>query len=160
MQRKIYRLALAASLLTALSVAAPAGAGPDPWLEPDRQLAPETCDGGGGRGDHGGRGERGERHSGDHDRWDYERHNGYYFHERWYYGPPPPAYFRDPGYEPGYSAWRRGAALPPFYRGYVVADPQRYRLRPPPRGFIWYRVGDAFLLTDMASGVIFEIVPY
>ncbi len=92
-------------------------------------------------------------------RWDRSRHNGYYYNNRWFYGPPPPAYFGDPFYRPGYTAWRRGTSLPAIYREFVVSDYERYRLRPPPRGFVWYRVGDTFLLTG-AGGMIFEIVPY
>ncbi len=149
MKGLICQLALAGSMLMALSVPAAAQAWSPAWREPPQDRAAASCD---------DRGERDRRDRGG--GWSRERHNGYYFQERWYYGPPPAAYFRDPGYEPGYTAWRRGAALPPFYRGYVISEPQRYRLRPPPRGFVWYRVGDAFLLTDMATGVIFEIVPY
>ena len=69
-------------------------------------------------------------------------------------------YYGDPYYRPGYNAWRRGALLPPSYRGYVINDYYRYRLRPPPRGYVWYRVGDSFMLTGVANGVIFEVVPF
>ena len=77
---------------------------------------------------------------------------------RWYYGPPPQAYYGSPAYRPGYTAWRRGAHLPPDYRGYVVNDYYRYHLRQPPRGYAWYRVGDDYLLAAIASGVIFDII--
>ncbi|HQN52596.1 MAG TPA: RcnB family protein [Phenylobacterium sp.] len=92
------------------------------------------------------------------DRWDAGRHNGYYYNNRWYYGPPPQAYYGNPYYRPGYSAWRRGGVLPPTYRGYVVNDYSRYHLRPPPRGYAWYRVGDDYLLAALATGLIFEII--
>ena len=92
------------------------------------------------------------------DRWDAGRHNGYYYNNRWYYGPPPQAYYGNPYYRPGYAAWRRGAVLPPTYRGYVVNDYYRYHLRPPPRGYAWYRVGNDYLLTAIATGLIFEII--
>lgn len=93
-----------------------------------------------------------------HDRWDAGRHNGYYYNNRWYYGQPPQAYYGNPYYRPGYAAWRRGAVLPPTYRGYVVNDYYRYHLRPPPRGYAWYRVGDDYLLAAIATGLIFEII--
>jgi Ni/Co efflux regulator RcnB len=93
-------------------------------------------------------------------RWDRGHHNGYYYNNRWYYGPPPAAYYGRPGYYPGYNAWRRGAYLPPSYRdrGYVVYDYGRYRLRPPPRGYYWYRSGDDFLLAAVATGLILDVI--
>jgi Ni/Co efflux regulator RcnB len=91
--------------------------------------------------------------------WDRSRHNGYYHNNRWHYGPPPRAYSGSPDYRPGYTAWRRGALLPPTYRSYVIEDYTRYRLRPPPRGYDWYRVGDDFMLAGQ-NGMIFEIVPF
>lgn len=74
------------------------------------------------------------------------------------YGSAPRPYFVDPGYRYGPLTWRRGNVLPPLYRGVGVGDYYRYHLRPPPRGYAWYRVGDAFLLTDIGSGLIFEII--
>lgn len=91
-------------------------------------------------------------------RWDHRRYNGYYYQNRWYYGPPPQAYYGNPYYRPGYVAWRRGAVLPHHYRGYVVHDYHRYRLRPPPRGYAWYQVGNDYLLAAVATGLIFEII--
>lgn len=95
-----------------------------------------------------------------HDRWDSGRHNGYYYNNQWRYGPPPNAYYGRPGYRPGYNAWRRGAYLPDYYRGrgYVIYDYGRYHLRPPPRGYYWYRVGDDYLLAAIASGLIFDVI--
>jgi Ni/Co efflux regulator RcnB len=116
------------------------------------------------RGDRGGRGDRDDRRWDRDDRrggygsWDRGRHNGYYYNNRWYYGPPPQAYYGNPYYRPGYAAWRRGANLPPYYRGYVVSDYDRYHLRRPPRGYAWYRVGDDYLMAAIASGVIFDII--
>lgn len=92
------------------------------------------------------------------DSWDRGRHNGYYYNNRWYYGPPPEAYFDSPQYRPGYLAWRRGSSLPPYYRGAIVRDYDRYHLRKPPAGYAWYRVGDDYLLTGIASGIIFDII--
>jgi len=94
----------------------------------------------------------------DHRHWDRGRHNGYYYNSRWYYGPPPQAYYGNPYYRPGYAAWRRGSHLPPYYRTYVIHDYHRYHLRQPPRGYAWYRVGDDYLLAALASGVIFDII--
>jgi Ni/Co efflux regulator RcnB len=93
-------------------------------------------------------------------RWDRGRHNGYYWNNRWHYGPPPAAYYGRPGYRPGYAAWRRGAYLPPSYRGrgYVVYDYGRYGLRPPPRGYYWYRDGNDYLLAALATGLILDVI--
>ncbi len=90
--------------------------------------------------------------------WDHRRYNGYYYQNRWSYGPPPSVYYSHPQYRPGYVAWRRGAVLPPHYRGYVVHDYHRYRLRPPPRGYAWHQVGNDYLLATVATGIIFEII--
>jgi Ni/Co efflux regulator RcnB len=92
------------------------------------------------------------------DRWDRQRHNGYYYRDQWHWGPPPQAYYSDPYFRPGYSSWRRGVTLPGYYRGYVVNDYNRYRLRPPPRGYAWYRVGDDYLLAAIATGLILEAI--
>jgi len=135
----------------------------------------------GGRGDRGDRGDRhegrwddrgrGGRWDGRHDngrhrgwdrgdRWDDRRYNGYYYNNRWSYGAPPAHYYGHPGYRPGYSAWRRGGYLPPYYRGngYVIHDYGYYRLRPPPRGYYWYRAGNDYVLAAIATGLIFDII--
>ena len=91
-------------------------------------------------------------------RWDRDRHNGYYYQNRWYYGPPPQAYYGNPYYRPGYVSWRRGQVLPTYYRNAYVNDYYRYHLRPPPRGYAWYRSGDDFVLAAIATGLIFEII--
>lgn len=90
--------------------------------------------------------------------WDRGRHNGYYYQNRWFYGPPPQAYYGSPYFRPGYMAWQRGGHLPPTYRGYVIQDYNRYHLRRPPHGYAWYRVGNDYLLAAIASGVIFDII--
>jgi Ni/Co efflux regulator RcnB len=124
----------------------------------------------GDRGDrHDGRWDRGDRHGGQwdrdprwgrNDRWDSVRHNGYYYNNRWSYGAPPAAYYGRPGFRPGYSAWRRGGYLPPYYRGggYVIRDYGYYRLRPPPRGYYWYRAGNDYVLAAITTGLIFDII--
>jgi Ni/Co efflux regulator RcnB len=160
MKRLILGLAAAAALAGPMAAAGAAHA--QTW---DRQ----------GRGDHrdwSRDNDRGSRSQWDNDRgrrdrnsrpdwdrgWDRERNNGYYYNNRWSYGPPPPAYYNNPSYRPGYSSWRRGSVLPPYYRGYVVSDYSRYHLRPPPRGYAWYQAGDDYLLAAIASGLIFEII--
>ncbi len=111
--------------------------------------------------DHDGRrdGRRGDRRD-DRDgrRWDRGQHNGYTYQGRWYYGPPPQAYYGRPGFRPGYQAWQRGGYLPREYRSYVVYDYGRYRLRPPPRGYQWVRVNDDFILEALATGLIADVL--
>lgn len=75
--------------------------------------------------------------------------------------PPRSAYGPPPGYD-GYAApraygLRRGGYMPPQAHGAVVDDYGRYRLRPPPRGFDWMRVGDDFLLVS-PDGQIFDMI--
>ena len=71
-----------------------------------------------------------------------------------YYAPPPGAYAPRHGY-----GMRRGGFLPPEVRGMYVPDPGRYHLRPPPRGYTWVRVGNAFLMMNLATGQIFDVAP-
>jgi Ni/Co efflux regulator RcnB len=92
--------------------------------------------------------------------WDDRRYNGYYYNNRWSYGAPPSNYYGNPGFRPGYNEWRRGGYLPPYYRGngYVIRDYGYYRLRPPPRGYYWYRAGNDYVLAAIATGLIFDII--
>ena len=53
---------------------------------------------------------------------------------------------------------RRGGVLPDGLRGGVVSDYQRYRLRPPPSGYAWVRVGAGFALISLADGQVFDTV--
>lgn len=69
-----------------------------------------------------------------------------------YYGPPPGAYAPPRAY-----GLRRGGYLPPQARGSEVEDYGRYRLRPPPRGFRWVRVGGAYALVG-PDGQIFDMI--
>jgi Ni/Co efflux regulator RcnB len=92
----------------------------------------------------------------DYGRRDYGRRDYSYRYApppRVYYGYPPPRY----GYAPGY-VWRRGAYLPPSYGGVYISNYRAYGLRAPPRGYRWRRVGDDYLLTAIATGLIFDIV--
>ena len=54
---------------------------------------------------------------------------------------------------------RRGGYLPDNYRGGTVEDYQRFRLRPPPRGYTWVRVNGGFALVSVADGRIFDVIP-
>jgi Ni/Co efflux regulator RcnB len=162
MKRLILSLAAIAAVAGPIAAAGVARADPPPWAGGGRNHERDG-DGEHDRGRDWGRHDEGR----DHDRredfrerhdWDDRRHNGYYYNNRWLYGPPPSAYYSDPYYRPGFSAWRRGVVLPPHYRGYVVGDYYRYHLRPPPRGYAWYRVGDEYLLAAVATGLIFEII--
>ena len=150
MKRLILSLAAVATLagpLVAVATSAQAQSyGRDHW------------DRGDGRYDRSG--DRWDHRDGRYDRrdWDRGRHNGYYYGNRWTYGPPPQAYYGNPYYRPGYNQWRRGAALPPYYRGAPIYDYGGYRLRQPPRGYAWYQAGDDYILAAIATGIIFEII--
>lgn len=69
--------------------------------------------------------------------------------------PPYPA-LRDDGPPPGAQ---RGGYLPDRYRGGFVEDYQRFRLRPPPRGYAWVRVNGGFALVSIEDGRIFDVIP-
>lgn len=60
---------------------------------------------------------------------------------------------------PGPGGWRRGQYMPPAYRGYVVPDLGRYRLRAPPPGYDWVEVGPDVYLVQRNSGLVLEAVP-
>ncbi len=93
-------------------------------------------------------------------RWDQRHHNGYSYRGRWYYGPPPQAYYGHRDFALGYHAWRRGERLPAYYRDYYRGvDYRHYRLRPPPRGYHYVRDdrGD-FLLVGITTGIILGII--
>lgn len=53
---------------------------------------------------------------------------------------------------------RRGGYLPRNFSGEIVDDYRRYRLRTPPAGFAWVRMGNGFALVSMADGQIFDMV--
>lgn len=54
---------------------------------------------------------------------------------------------------------RRGGFMPPPTGG-AIQDYGRYRLRPPPRGFIWLRTNRGYAMVEQESGRVFDIVPY
>jgi Ni/Co efflux regulator RcnB len=92
--------------------------------------------------------------------WDQRRYNGYWLGPRWYSGAPGGPAYQAPGFRPGFVPWRRGAYLPPAYRGYVMEDYGRYHLRRPPYGYEWVQVGGECLLISIATGMIFDVVTY
>lgn len=158
------RLAIAA--LAAVTFAAPLAptiASADPPGRYDRDgRRGDRDDRDGRRGDRDGRWDRDDRRDGRrHARWERRQHNGYEYRGRWYYGPPPAAYYRDSSFRPGYHAWRRGDRLPSYYRNQyvVVRDYDRYGLRHPPRGYHYVRDdrGD-YLLVGIATGVILSAI--
>jgi Ni/Co efflux regulator RcnB len=149
MKRLIFSLAVAAAALGPLA-AGPAEA-QGRWSREERyERREERWE---RRGD--GRTDRYERRE-----WDRGGRRGYE-ERRWRDAPPPRAYRGEPGYgyapPPGY-AYRRGGRMPPGYRGQVIEDYSRYRLRPPPRGYIWYHVDRNYMLTA-PNGVIFDVIP-
>ena len=54
---------------------------------------------------------------------------------------------------------RRGGYLSDSFRGGVIEDYQRFRLRPPPRGYAWVRVSGGFALVSVGDGRIFDVIP-
>ena len=65
---------------------------------------------------------------------------------------------RPQGFAAPPPAARRGGYLPRNFTGEVVDDYRRFRLRTPPAGFAWVRVGNGFALVSMADGQIFDMV--
>lgn len=62
-------------------------------------------------------------------------------------------------YRPGGPRWSRGDRLPPQYRQnqHRVPEWRRLGLRPPPRGYNWYRYGEHnYFLAAIATGLILE----
>lgn len=72
---------------------------------------------------------------------------------------PPRAYgYHNPQNEHRHRHWQRGQYMSPYVRTYVVYDYGRYRLRPPPRGFVWVRADNDYLLISAATGVVFDVI--
>jgi Ni/Co efflux regulator RcnB len=87
------------------------------------------------------------------DRRRYEERPRYEERRRYDDSPPRPNYMSP---APGVAS-RRGYA-PESYRGGVVDDYRRYRLRPPPQGYDWVRMGNGFGLVERGSGRIYDRV--
>jgi Ni/Co efflux regulator RcnB len=75
---------------------------------------------------------------------------------RQYAPAPQPQYASPPEYAPRRQL-DRGGYLPPS-SGARVDDPSRYRLREPPRGYGWVRMGDRYMMVDQRTGQIFDVV--
>jgi Ni/Co efflux regulator RcnB len=56
-------------------------------------------------------------------------------------------------------SWRQGEYLPPMYRGSVVRDPGRYRLRAPPPGYDWVGVAPNIYLMQRGTGMVLDAIP-
>lgn len=70
---------------------------------------------------------------------------------------PPPAVFAAP--QGRGQSWRQGQRIPPMYRGDVVRDPGRYRLRAAPPGYDWVGVGPDIYLVQRSTGMVLDAVP-
>ncbi|WP_156466956.1 MULTISPECIES: RcnB family protein [unclassified Phenylobacterium] len=166
MKRLILLMAAAASVAAAMPLAAPALArdgdqGRRAERQESRGRGPER-----GYERRGGGQERRERGDRGRDRPRYDDDRPRYVDERPRYEErrrdddrgrpdymqgPRPNYMRPaPGVRRGY--------VPDGYRGDVVGDYRRYRLRPPPQGYAWVRMGNGFALVEMGSGRIFDRV--
>ncbi len=55
---------------------------------------------------------------------------------------------------------RRGGYAPRDYREGAVGDYGRYRLRPPPPGYMWVRTGQGYAMVSTRTGQVFDVVPY
>ena len=55
--------------------------------------------------------------------------------------------------------WDRGEYLPPLYRGGVLRDPGRFRLRTPPPGYDWVGVGRDIYLVQRGTGRVLDAIP-
>ena len=64
------------------------------------------------------------------------------------------------GAYPEIRGLRQGGYLPPAYENGRIDDYGRYRLRPPPRGYAWVRVGRGYALVSLETGQVFEMVPF
>jgi Ni/Co efflux regulator RcnB len=60
---------------------------------------------------------------------------------------------------PARGSLRRGQVLQPDQGATPMNDYGRYRLRQPPSGYSWRRVGDRAYLTSDETGLIFEVIP-
>jgi Ni/Co efflux regulator RcnB len=160
MKRLILMLAAAASVSAAMPLTAPAFA-----RDGDQGRRAERHDRGRGHSGQGGKEagpgrweSEGRRRGDDRPQYDGPRRRGddrpRYEGQRRYEDGPRPNYMRPYGE----GARRGGAYLPDGYRGGMVDDYRRYRLRPPPHGYAWVRMGNGFALVEMGSGRIFDRV--
>jgi Ni/Co efflux regulator RcnB len=147
------------TIAAALAVVAPLASPDAAWAKDGRgrgdggwQQQQQEQRGGGDRGGRGGdHGDRGGDRRGGNWRGDEGRGNG---NGRWREAPP-----RDYPMPQQAPSPRRGGYLPPYSNGGVVQDNARYRLRAPPRGYTWVRIGGSFALVSEATGQVFDVVP-
>lgn len=166
MKRLVLALAAAATLAGPMVVASDAAAqsyrGNDRYQQSnrnDRNVRNDNRDyRGNDRGGYDNNSRYGNSRYNNNSRWDDRRNNGYYLGSRWYYGPPPVAYYSRPDYRPAYRAWTRGSYLPRTYWSYGVSDYGRYHLRTPPRGYHWVRAGNDYVLAAIATGLIMDVI--
>ena len=145
MRRLILMLMAAATLAGPMVLAADAYAQGRGRGEHGRGWEPRD------RGHDGGRWERGRGQG--NGRWHREDRPRQRSYPQQRYQSPRPYYAPPPSY-----GMRRGGYLPPDYRGAMLGDYRRYRLRPPPPGYDWYRVGDDYLLVSRMNGLIFDVI--
>lgn len=79
------------------------------------------------------------------------------------HGTPPGLAKKPYGLPPGQAKklWRRGERLPMSYVGsreYIIIEPTRYDLPPPPYGYRWVRVEDHYYLAQTRTGLIAEVI--
>ncbi|PZQ63745.1 MAG: hypothetical protein DI570_07980 [Phenylobacterium zucineum] len=167
MKRLLLTLAAVASVATTLPLGETAWAqgrgrgaerqerGPDRGRGEERRGGPDRE-----RGDDRGRGRRGDearqrdaRAAFGYERRDRDERRG----ARWDDDEPPRAAARR-GYDAPAPAARQRGFAPQAYRGPVVEDFRRYRLRPPPHGYAWVRMGDGFALISLDDGQVFDRV--
>jgi Ni/Co efflux regulator RcnB len=94
--------------------------------------------------DQRGMGNRGDNERRGNDRRDYSRNDS---QDNFYYGARGPE-------------WRRGGRVPQQYRSrqYVVNDWRGHHLSAPPRGYQWVQVGNDYVLTAVATGIIAQLL--
>jgi Ni/Co efflux regulator RcnB len=59
-----------------------------------------------------------------------------------------------------HARWVRGHEFPAQYRTprYVVYDYDRYHLRRPPSGYVWYRADNSYVLVERKHNLIEDII--
>jgi Ni/Co efflux regulator RcnB len=168
MRRLISVLAAAALIAGPLATASAAMAKDDHRSERREQQAPRggapRWTGGGGRqaappAYRGGQEYRYERPEGRNEPRNDPRMNGYRSE-----GAPDPRYdpraYGPAAPSPYASAPRRGGYVGPGSGGAVIQDPGRYRLRPPPRGYVWMHTPSGMAMVSQSTGQIYDMVPY
>jgi Ni/Co efflux regulator RcnB/surface antigen len=90
-------------------------------------------------------------HDRGHDRWDHDRGHDRWDHDHGHRGLPPGQVRK---------MWRRGERLPLTYVGprYFVAEPHRYHLAAPRRGYRWVVVDHDAYLVEIASGLVADVM--